>query len=125
MSEEPKEQTGVVRDSQGRYVKGHSGNLEGMPAFSEEKLLKRKAKKQYISEYVDKLAEALPDINPVLLKKAKEGDLVAIKEVHDRVMGKAPQSIEHDVEINLYNWNKYEGGQNIDAKDKKKMWDMW
>lgn len=35
--------------------------------------------------------ENIRPINEALLKKAKEGDMQAIKELHDRVYGKAPQ----------------------------------
>ena len=56
-----------------------------------EQKLEKKAIKQFIAEYQERLAAALPLIDPVLIKKAKGGDVPAIKELHDRVMGKAPQ----------------------------------
>lgn len=69
-------------------------NYVGRPPDSEETKLVRKANKQFIQEYKDKLAEALPLISPVLIAKAMEGDMQAIKELNDRVMGKAKESVE-------------------------------
>ena len=54
--------------------------------------LKKKAKKQIIEKYKDKLAEALTKLTPILIDKAADGDLQAIKEVNDRVMGKPHQT---------------------------------
>lgn len=64
-------------------------NYEGRPKETEEQKLVKKAQKELIAEYKEKLAEALPLISPVLIAKAMEGDMQAIKEVNDRVMGKA------------------------------------
>lgn len=60
----------------------------GRPLGSKTDPLK-KARKQLIEEYKDALAEALPLINPVLVKKAQEGDIQAIKEINDIVVDKA------------------------------------
>ena len=85
--------TGSNRDEQGRFKPGISGNIEGRPPeTSEEKALK-KATKELIQDYKDKLAEALPKISPILIKKSIGGDIQAIKELHDRVMGKPPQDV--------------------------------
>ena len=69
-------------------------NREGRPKETEETKIIRKARKQLIEEYKDALAEALPVINPVLIKKALTGNVPAIKEIHDRVMDKAKQPTE-------------------------------
>ena len=37
--------------------------------------------------------ENIRPINEALLKKAREGDMQAIKELHDRVYGRAPQPL--------------------------------
>lgn len=37
--------------------------------------------------------ERIRPINEALLKKAEEGDIQAIRELHDRVYGKAPQPL--------------------------------
>ena len=83
------------------FPKGVSGNLAGRPKESEETKAKKKALKQIVKEYIDKLADALPEISPALIEKAKTGDVSAIREIHDRVMGKPKQSIE--VEANITN----------------------
>ena len=64
--------------------------------MTEEEKLVKKANKKFIEEYVDRLSEALPLISPVLIKKATEGDIQAIKEVNDRVIGKPRQNIGLD-----------------------------
>ena len=76
-------------DSNFKFKEGNPGG--GRPPETEEKKLLKKATKQIIAEYKEALAEALPFIEPVLVKKAIEGDMVAIKEVHDRVMDKSKQ----------------------------------
>lgn len=40
-------------------------------------------------------------INEALLKKAREGDMQAIKELHDRVYNKATQPLEGKVDSNV------------------------
>ena len=91
------EKTGSTRDEQGRFIPGVSGNPEGRKPMTEEQKLEKEARKLaldgFIEEYTTKLTEALPEISPVLIEKAKSGDMVAIKELHDRVMGKAPQNV--------------------------------
>ena len=65
----------------------------GRPKENEEQKLMRKATKEIIAKYKERLAQHLPKIEPVLLSKAESGDMVAIKEIHDRVMGKPPQDL--------------------------------
>lgn len=85
---------GGGRDEQGRWVPGVSGNPEGAkPETQEQKIIKR-AIKEIVKEYKENLAESLPAISPILIAKALEGDMSAIKEVHDRVMGKPEQSTD-------------------------------
>ena len=87
------EETGTIRDEQGRFIPGVSGNLEGrLPDTLEQKLAK-KAIRQLVGEYKEKLAQILPELSPVLIAKALGGDMQAIKELHDRVMGKPEQPI--------------------------------
>lgn len=68
----------------------------GRPKESEEVKLLRKSRKQLIEEYKDALADALPFINPVLIKKALngEGDLGAIREINDILVDKAPKNLD-------------------------------
>ena len=42
---------------------------------------------------IDAYIEKIRPINEALIKKATEGDIQAIRELHDRVYGKAPQAI--------------------------------
>ena len=74
------------RDEQGRFIPGVSGNPYGRPPETEQEKIKKKATKELIKEYKESLGEALPLIQPVLIAKALEGDMTAIKEIHDRVM---------------------------------------
>ena len=76
-------------DENGKFKPGNPGGGR-LPDTPEQKLQK-KAVKQIIAEYKEALAEALPFIQPVLIAKAIEGDMTAIKEVHDRAMDKAKQ----------------------------------
>lgn len=73
------------------FKPGVSGNPHGRPVESTEVKLMKKAAKQIIAEYKEALAQALPLIEPVLIAKAIEGDMIAIKEVHDRTMDRAKQ----------------------------------
>lgn len=90
-SESPPDKTGESRDEQGRFIPGISGNPHGRPVEATETKALKKAMKEIISDYKEKLSEALPELSPILIGKAKKGDLNSIKEIHDRVMGK-PQS---------------------------------
>ena len=81
------------------FQKGQSGNPAGRPKETDETKLLRKTAKQIIAEYKEALAEALPFIQPVLIAKALEGDMTAIKELHDRSMDKAKQATEISGEI--------------------------
>ena len=88
------EKTGEIRDEQGRFIPGVSGNQDGRPPMTEEQRIIKKATKELIAEYKEKLTQALPRIEPVLVDKAISGDMQAIKEINDRTMGKAPQSMD-------------------------------
>lgn len=76
---------------------GEIRNPEGRPKDTPLK----KAAKQLIAEYKEALAEALPMLSPVLIKQAMRGDVPAIKELHDRAMGRPPQHTTFDGEIRL------------------------
>lgn len=69
-------------------------NYDGRPQDTPESKIIKKATKELISEYKESLGEALPLIRPIIIAKALEGDMTAIKEIHDRVMDKAKQSTE-------------------------------
>lgn len=78
-----------LRDELGRLLPGYTANPNGRPEKTEAEKLEAKAKRDFIKEYKETLRQALPLISPVLIAKAMEGDMTAIKEVNDRVMGKA------------------------------------
>lgn len=67
----------------------------GRPKETSEKKEAKKILKQYVSEYIERLTKALPLIDPVLVAKAQSGDVPAIKELNDRVLGKPLQ--KHDL----------------------------
>lgn len=92
--EEEKQET--IRDEQGRFIPGISGNPDGRPPETEQDKIIKKATKEIIKEYKEALGEALPLIKPILIAKALEGDMTAIKEVHDRVMDKSRQNLGLD-----------------------------
>jgi len=91
------EEKGLKRDEKGMLVKGTPPG-PGRPKETEEDKTKKKALKEVVDEFIEKhrgnLAEALPKISPVLIEKAVKGDIQAIKEIHDRVMGRPPQTID-------------------------------
>ena len=87
------------RDENGQYLPEHSLAGPGRPPETEEKKLVRKAVKELVKEYQESLADALPQISPILIAKAIAGDVSAIKELHDRVMGKPPQKTDVSLTI--------------------------
>src|ERR1017187_7770646 len=83
-------ENGIKRNEDGTYSVGTSGG-PGRPKDTEESKIIKKATAQLIAEYKEALGESLTLIQPVLIAKALEGDIPAIKEIHDRVMDKAKQ----------------------------------
>ena len=61
----------------------------GRPKMTEEEKAIRRAEKdavkKYIAEYEMGLAEALPEIQPVLIQQASKGNMKAIREIHEVV----------------------------------------
>ena len=99
---QPKPNENPYLDADGNFKKGNPGG--GRPPNSSippEQLALKKATKELITEYREKLTEALPLISPVLIAKALEGDLPAIKELNDRVMGKAKETVEMQGGLNI------------------------
>lgn len=74
--------------------KAHKSPDIGKRKRGKKTLLKEKANEEYIKDHIIRLAKSLPKISPKLIKLAKAGDMKAIKEIHDRVMGKSITPIE-------------------------------
>lgn len=89
--EKPKNSNGEQRRPPHRFKPGVSGNPKGRKPDTPEQKMAKKALKVIIAEYRERLAEALPDLAPVLVGKAQQGDIPAIRELHDRVMGRPEQ----------------------------------
>ncbi len=85
-------QNGFIRNTDGTFTKGTAPG-PGRPADTPERVVEKKAIKQIVEEYKAKLADSLDRIEPILVAKALDADVSAIKEIHDRVMGKAAQPI--------------------------------
>ena len=66
------------------FEKGNPGG-PGRKKLTEQQKLIRKSVKELIKDYEESLAEALPKLSPVLKKKALDGDIQAIKELHEVV----------------------------------------
>jgi hypothetical protein len=87
------EQNRTKRNEDGTFADGTAPG-PGRPKDTPESKIIKKATKELIAEYKEALGEALPLIRPILLAKALDGDMMAIKEIHDRVMDKAKQSTD-------------------------------
>ena len=111
MSEELEKEQIKAKESSHLFQPGVSGNPEGRKPDTEEQKLIKKAVKELVKEYQQTLAEALPKISPVLIKKAIEGDIQAIKELHDRAMGKSMQNTNISGSLNI----------TVDPEQKKKI----
>ena len=84
-----KEKNGEIRDEKGRFIAGKYEGGPGRPKDTESSKIKKKAIKQLVAEYKEGLANALSEISPILLGKAKAGDIQAIKEIHEIIVEKA------------------------------------
>ena len=83
------------RDEKGRLLKGYTANVRLRTTVSPEKLIIKRAVKELIKDYKETLAESLPKISKVLTKLAIRGDIQAIREVNDRVIGRPDQKSEN------------------------------
>lgn len=90
------ETNGIKRNKDGTFAVG-SAPGPGRPPDTEQDKIIKKATKELIAEYKESLGESLPLIKPILIAKALEGDMSAIKEIHDRVMDKSKQPTDIDI----------------------------
>ena len=76
-----------------------NGKKGGRPKGSKAPITLRieAARQILIQSYIDNIKP----INDALIKKAKRGDMVALKELHDRVYGRSLQPISADVKSSL------------------------
>ena len=113
MNEEICQEEETIENENKLFHKGGPGG-PGRPKLTEEaKLIKREVK-ELVKEHIEGLAEALPIIKPVLISKALTGDIPAIKEIHDRTMGKAIQPIAAEVHISATQWLKEQDDKETD-----------
>lgn len=91
--EEKTEKNGIKRNEDGTFAEGTAPG-PGRPLDTKEDVIVKRAIKELIKEYKEDLAQVLPQIKPVIISKALEGDMTAIKEIHDRVMDKSKQSTD-------------------------------
>lgn len=73
----------------------------GRPKLTEEQKLIKRATKELISEYEENLAQVLPELTPVMKKKALEGDIQFVKELHDVVGIKRGRESINAIQINV------------------------
>ena len=79
-------------------VKGFAkGNKLGGRKLAPHTIEAARGKALLIKMYMAKVKP----INKALIEKAEQGDIQAIRELHDRVWGKAPQDIQLSSEIKL------------------------
>lgn len=72
-----------MRGEGGRFLPGKAPKSPGRPALTDEQRIVNRAVKELVKEYEEDLAQVLPELAPVLKKKALEGDIQHIKELHD------------------------------------------
>ena len=77
------EKSVIKRGERGKFLKGHAPKSPGAPKLTAEQKMIRRTVRELIEEYEESLAESLPQLSSVLKKKASEGDIGAIKEIHD------------------------------------------
>lgn len=79
------EKTRIIKDEQGHFMPGVSGNPAGRPPDTPETKIIKRAVKELVKEYEETLSDALPELSPVLIAEAKKGNMKAFKEIHDVV----------------------------------------
>ena len=67
------------------FPKGVSGNPKGRPKDTLEQKIIKKSVKQLLKEYEENLSEILTQLPAILKKMALNGDIKAIREIHEVV----------------------------------------
>lgn len=80
-----------------RSITSKSNGLKGGRPKATHTMQAEAAKAELIRMYL----ENIRPINEALINKAKEGDIQSIRELHDRVYGRAMQPIEGTLNTNL------------------------
>lgn len=83
-----------ARDERGRLLPGNTANPKGLSKMTDEEKLIKKTQREFVKDYKQKLEEALPKISPVLIKLALGGDMAAIKEINDIVVGRKVSKLD-------------------------------
>lgn len=91
--EKPNDTKKYRRDSRGYFIVGTAPGPGRTPETEEDKI-RKKAMKKAIEDFAYELTLSLKKISPVLIQKALEGDINAIKEVNDRALGKPKNQVE-------------------------------
>jgi len=81
------------RNPDGTFAPGNPGG-PGRPVLTEEQRAKKQAIAEYVAEYKEILQELLPIVPQSLKKKIESGDINAIKELHERTLGKVEQKTD-------------------------------
>lgn len=93
------EETGIKRDALGRIVLGSASlNPDGRPELTEvekeQQRVRKEALKEYVSTYRETLQELLALVPSALKDRVEKGDIAAIKELHERTLGKVEQKTD-------------------------------
>mgnify|MGYP001565156499 CR=1 FL=1 len=93
------------RDEAGKYLPNHELAGPGRPEKTEEDRLKEKALEKIVEEYREVLFNQAnvnkKGITEALITKALKGDVLAIKELNDRLLGKSVQKTQLEAEIKV------------------------
>jgi len=96
-----------VPDEKGRMIfpPGQSGNPSGRPkgTYSMVTLIKKKAAELYPDDPEKQKTYGEMVVEKMYNKAIKDNDMTAIKEINDRIDGKAPQHISQDITGGMVN----------------------
>lgn len=84
-SQEDKTQEIANKRIIGKPFKNGNPGGPGRPKDTENDIIVKKAVKEWLKDHEQGLAEALPEIRPALISKAKQGNINAIREIHEVV----------------------------------------